>query len=225
MAKLDLTGEIFNRLRVIKELPSKGFHRYWECECSCGAHTHVAQSNLRTKKTQSCGCLQKEKATETYAAKFTKHGDYKTRLYGIYVSMRDRCTKEWDSNYSRYGAIGIKVSNSWDTYPKFKEWANTAGYTENLTLDRKNGNLGYSPENCRWVTYEAQTRNRRKQSKPASSIYIGVTFDKQTQNWRADINVCKKHITIGKYSSEVLAAQARDAYIKENNLEYFKLNF
>lgn len=31
-----------------------------------------------------------------------------------------------------------------------------------LTLDRRNNNLGYCKENCRWATRLIQARNRRK---------------------------------------------------------------
>ena len=32
--------------------------------------------------------------------------------------------------------------------------------TDQHTLDRRNNDLGYSPENCRWVTQEIQVNNR-----------------------------------------------------------------
>jgi hypothetical protein len=34
------------------------------------------------------------------------------------------------------------------------------GYSETLTLDRENNDLGYSPDNCRWVTRKVQANNR-----------------------------------------------------------------
>ena len=35
------------------------------------------------------------------------------------------------------------------------------GYKEDLTIDRTNNDLGYSPDNCRWVSMKVQSRNRR----------------------------------------------------------------
>ena len=63
--KIDLTGQIFNRLTVIKEDPQRsGGHVCWLCKCSCGNPQLISISggHLRSGHTQSCGCVQKEKA-------------------------------------------------------------------------------------------------------------------------------------------------------------------
>ena len=63
---IDLTGKYFGRLKVIKraEKNTSGNKPQWECECSCGSNKIiiVSGSHLRNGHTQSCGCLQKEKA-------------------------------------------------------------------------------------------------------------------------------------------------------------------
>lgn len=58
--KLDLTGQKYGMLTVIKEAP-KG-NRYgsrWLCRCDCGNYKIVYSGNLRNKKSsvKSCGCL------------------------------------------------------------------------------------------------------------------------------------------------------------------------
>lgn len=225
MPHLDLTDATFGRLLVLEELPRKGQHRYWLCKCECGKIREVGQSNLRSGKSTSCGCYATELAGSTYKSKFEKHGDHKTRLYGIHRSMLNRCTKEWDCNYSRYGAIGIQVVPEWLDYETFKEWALAEGYDDTLTLDRLDSTSHYSPNNCRWATYETQTRNRRKQAKPASSRFIGVSREADAHKWRASVCVSGKPHRLGTFDDEVSAAIARDQYIKEQGLLHFKLNF
>jgi hypothetical protein len=75
--------------------------------------------------------------------------------------MRKRCEKENAVNYYRYGGDGISVCAEWKTYEAFSAWAHANGYSEELTLDRIDGTKGYSPDNCRWATYEEQAHNTR----------------------------------------------------------------
>lgn len=54
----------------------------------------------------------------------------------------------------------------------FRQWALSAGYDENAlrgvcTIDRIDGDKGYSPDNCRMATYFEQAWNRKpRQKKP-----------------------------------------------------------
>ncbi|GKS12906.1 hypothetical protein YDYSY3_39060 [Paenibacillus chitinolyticus] len=65
MAKLDLTNQKFGRLKVISEAERKGYVRYWNCRCDCGTIKPIAQNSLRSKKTTSCGCYNRERTSET----------------------------------------------------------------------------------------------------------------------------------------------------------------
>ncbi|WCH46367.1 hypothetical protein [Lysinibacillus sp. OF-1] len=62
---LDLTGQKYGRLTVIKEVERKGYTRRWQCKCDCGNErvVVVTQPNLRNNHTTSCGCVRKEKAS------------------------------------------------------------------------------------------------------------------------------------------------------------------
>ena len=55
--KINLTGETFGRLTVIREA-GRDEHGLvlWECRCECGDTTVVRTSNLRSGNTRSCGC-------------------------------------------------------------------------------------------------------------------------------------------------------------------------
>lgn len=78
-----------------------------------------------------------------------------------WYSMVDRCTNPRCSSYVKYGARGITVCEEWRlSKPKFIEWARLNGFSRGLQIDRINGKLGYSPDNCRFVTSEEQNKNR-----------------------------------------------------------------
>lgn len=60
----DLTGQKFGKLTVL-EMTNERRNRQvvWKCKCDCGNITYVVGQALRNHHTQSCGCLQKEKAS------------------------------------------------------------------------------------------------------------------------------------------------------------------
>jgi hypothetical protein len=90
-----------------------------------------------------------------------RHGMTHTRLHSIWRSMRQRCNSPQNKDYKNYGARGITICKEWDSFPAFYDWAMANGYADNLTLDRENNDKGYTPENCRWITNQAQQWNKR----------------------------------------------------------------
>lgn len=89
------------------------------------------------------------------------HGGSKTRLYRIWKQMRIRCNCVTNPTYRFYGARGIKICKEWEDFAVFRSWALSAGYTDELSIDRIDNDGNYSPENCRWVTMDVQFKNTR----------------------------------------------------------------
>ena len=58
--RVDITGKQFGRLTVSHYVGDG----QWECECECGNRVVVRTYNLNSGNTKSCGCLQKDKASE-----------------------------------------------------------------------------------------------------------------------------------------------------------------
>lgn len=159
MKFVDLTGQRFGRLTVIKRVENNGKKVMWLCRCDCGNETTVFSGYLRNGDTKSCGCLSKDKLRE----RRFKHGESrKTRLYNIWLHIKHRTsgkanekrTKKW------YTDKNIKMCEEWSDFRNFRDWSNANGYDDSLTIDRIDGNKGYSPENCRWVDWKTQTRNK-----------------------------------------------------------------
>lgn len=91
-----------------------------------------------------------------------KHGGKGTKLYEVWCSMRARCNSISSNAYKYYGNRGISVCEEWDKdYSNFEKWAKENGYKEGLSIDRKNNDGDYCPENCRWVTMKEQANNQR----------------------------------------------------------------
>lgn len=64
MAGIEMKGRTFGRLKVIERHHSTPKKIFWTCECKCGKTVVVDGWSLRSGETQSCGCLQRERAVE-----------------------------------------------------------------------------------------------------------------------------------------------------------------
>ena len=82
------------------------------------------------------------------------------RLYSTWKSMRSRCNNPNVWCYYLYGGRGIKVCERWNDFLLFLEDMESS-FEEGLTLDRKDSDGNYSPENCRWATKEEQSNNKQ----------------------------------------------------------------
>lgn len=208
-------GDTYGRLIVVGEEPRRNNRRYMNCTCSCGNTKITSLDCLRKGDTKSCGCLHLERSTT--------HGDSGTKLYRVWVNFHSRCNDPNQDSYKNYGGRGITVCTDWDTYPAFKEWAIAHGYAEGLTIDRKDNDGNYHPDNCRWVDLSIQNRNRRKLGSK-SSAYTGVVWVATHSKWKAQIRVNSERKFLGYFDTELSAAIARDNYIVENDLQGYILN-
>lgn len=177
-----LIGMECGRLTVLEPTFRKG-KTYWVCQCNCGRQKTVRQDHLVRGETLSCGCYQKEKASEINRS----HGKTRTRLYRIWKSMHARCKYENVPEYAFWWGRGITVCDEWSTFKPFYEWAMSNGYKENLSIDRRDNDGNYCPENCRWATKKKeQALNRRSN---AFITYNGIT--KHISEWDKEIGSAK----------------------------------
>ena len=153
----DLTGRVFGRLTVQSRSDLAG-KVAWLCVCSCGGKKHLITGALTNSRdgTKSCGCLQKEAMKKIR----TTHGKSKTYLHRTWASMIQRCTKQSNPAYPRYGARGISVDPQWAC--SFENFQRDVGPrpSSSHTLDRIDNDDGYHKNNVQWATKKQQARNR-----------------------------------------------------------------
>ena len=155
---LDLTGQRFARLYVVRRAENHKKQVVWKCKCDCGAVVYVQGGHLRGGKIVSCGCYQRENNRQ----KATVHGHWGSKLHYIWLGMRQRCNNPKNKSYKDYGGRGIKICKEWDSFVTFETWALSHGYAEGLTIERRDVEGWYCPENCCWIPRSEQGKNTRR---------------------------------------------------------------
>jgi len=215
---IDLVGEKFNRWTVLEYLGKTK----WRCVCDCGVEKDVYGQSLRDGTSKSCGCLNIEKVS----IRSKKHGLSNHPIYGVYHDMLARCTNPKHKRFDCWGGRGIIVCDEWldkeSGFMSFYEWATNNGWDKKLQLDRRNNNGNYEPSNCRFLTPRMNSMNTRVQSNNTSG-YVGVHWYKAYSNWSSSIKIHGKNIRLGYFDTRKQAVEARNNYIKQNNLTEYKI--
>lgn len=101
------------------------------------------------------------------------------KLIHAFCHMKGRCYDKTNKRYADWGARGIKICDEWLNSPdEFVKWSLENGYKPGLSIDRIDNDLGYSPDNCRWVTLAENNQNRR-----SSRFYTINGETKNLQQW------------------------------------------
>jgi len=179
----DLKNQVFGKLTVVefdKRLPNGKCA--WKCICACGTRLSVRHDYLlhtNSPKTH-CGCANKGPSV------------LHPLEYSVWLMMIKRCEDPTHVAYHHYGGRGIKVCEAWHDFDKFRHDMGPRKSRE-WSLERKDVNQGYNPENCIWLKKSLQGRNRRNtvylphpqtgHRVPAAEVaeYLGISY----QNMRA----------------------------------------
>jgi len=180
--------------------------------CTTSCETRI-DHGLSAKSCRMCADI-------AFDERNTTHGCRGTRIYQTWMKMKQRCNNKNSDDYKYYGDRGIKVCEEWNDFAVFRDWALANGYSDDLTIDRIDNDVGYRPDNCRFVGRSVQMQNTRRIYAHNKSGYRGVSWHKSSNKWLAQISVNNKKLHIGCFTDKLEAAKTYDAYVIKNNLEH-----
>lgn len=167
----DITGHVHGRLTAIAFHGHDAYRKaLWLWQCECGQSRIIRSGVVVAGQTHSCGCLAREETI----ARHTIHGQsaQRTPEYGVWAGMIQRGT---NTDLVNYAGRGIGVCERWRDFVNF--YADMGKRpTPKHTLERKDNNGDYEPDNCIWADRITQGNNRRNN--------VLYTFNGTTQTLR-----------------------------------------
>jgi len=168
---IDLTGQRFARLTVLRRGVTRGPRVHWHCRCDCGVEKDVSGVDMRQGKVKSCGCWR----VEDIGNRRRTHGMSSTRTFKCWQGMMRRCYEPARRDFQHYGGRGIRVCDRWrEAFENFL--ADMGEMPVGMSLDRQDHDGDYSPGNCRWINQIAQIENRR------NTIWVEMDGQRLTQH-------------------------------------------
>ena len=160
-----------------------------------------------------------------------------SNIYKTWIGIKNRTINSKQSSYQHYRKviIGEMLCKEWLDFETFKDWAFANGYKYKLKstyknktkkhrnlmqIDRIDGTKGYSPDNCRIVTTQANATNRLI-SKVNKTKYTGIYITVNKVNiYRGKICYKGKHHYSRSSDSVEECLNWRNNFIKKYNLPF-----
>lgn len=154
----DLSGLSFGSLTVLtRGANDKTGHVTWVAKCECGNICNVKSANI--KRAKSCGCSKRAQEVKAGVLRRSVMSPKEIALRGLWKGMISRTSNPKNLAYKYYGGRGIKVCDRWKVFENFL--LDMGVKPDGLSLDRKDNDGDYCPENCKWSTSREQVINRR----------------------------------------------------------------
>lgn len=133
-------------------------------------------------------------------------------LYKTWNKIKDRCYNPKSHDYKDYGARGISICDEWKKdFVEFFNWSLKHGWEKGLTIERKNYNGNYDPENCEWIPMNQQSKNRR------TCIFITYKGETHTiSEWSRITGIARKTLELRLKSKNFTLEEVFEKPVNKN---------
>jgi hypothetical protein len=163
----DISGKRFGRL--VAQWPIIGLKNgsyKWLTVCDCGSLKITLNRSLNSGRSQSCGCLQRDRASAALSKNRqdrVTHGhasNYShSKTYHTWHGMKTRCGNPKHKEYYCYGGAGVIICDRWlNSFENFL--ADMGERPEGTTLGRYGDVGNYQLDNCAWMTKAEQIEHK-----------------------------------------------------------------
>lgn len=193
----DIAGQKFGRLTAVEFSHIQNGRTFWVFVCNCGSKIIVEGWDVRSGHTKSCGCFNRETATN----RNTTHGMSYTPEFQCWTGIINRCTNKKDRRYADWGGRGITVCDSW--IESFENFYSDMGPrpSPKHSIERIDNDGPYCKENCKWATQAEQNKNKRPNKK---TKYITIAGNTQSISaWSRELGIARQTV-IRRHGNGVL---------------------
>lgn len=147
----NLLGQTFGRLIVVEYMDIQKRNAMWKCQCNCGNEVIVRGTSLTRNNTQSCGCLQRERARRAnlkdvgVAAYNAYYNTYRRGASNRNLLFQLSLLEFQHLTQSCCHYCGIQPQT---IFPKGSNSGKLNGDIIVNGIDRKDNRLGYQIDNC-----------------------------------------------------------------------------
>lgn len=150
----DLSKQKFGKLQPIIRVGRRGKSAIWECKCDCGTVKNLLAKTLCCGRTNSCGCVAKNKLSTEYwnysgYKELSGHHFYTIRIGAETRGLEFNISKEYI--YNLFIAQGGKCALSGVDITLKRAKTKSDKTSRTASLDRIDSSKGYTEDNVQWV--------------------------------------------------------------------------